>query len=139
MNAPSKNGYMLLSMSNEWYKELSLEEIQEVVKQNKAWYERLAAEGKIKGGQALLREGAFVTSKGSRLMSDGPFPESKEVIGGTLWLDVATLEEAIAIAKTLPGLRYNTTIEVRPVADECPTYAYARELAREQQLATTTV
>jgi hypothetical protein len=129
---------MLLSMSNEWYKELSLEEIQEVVKQNKAWYERLAAEGKIKGGQALLREGAFVTSKGSRLMSDGPFPESKEVIGGTLWLDVATLEEAIAIARTLPGLRYNTTIEVRPVADECPTYAYARELAREQQLATTT-
>jgi hypothetical protein len=128
---------MLLSMSNEWYKELSLEEIQEVVKQNKAWYERLAAEGKIKGGQALLREGAFVTSKGSRLMSDGPFPESKEVIGGTLWLDVATLEEAIAIARTLPGLRYNTTIEVRPVADECPTYAYVRELAREQQLATT--
>lgn len=126
---------MLLSISSEWFKELSLEEIQEVVKQNKAWYERLAAQGKIKGGQALLREGAIVTSKGSRPMSDGPFPESKEVIGGTLWLDVATMDEAIAVAQTLPGLRYNMSIEIRPVADECPTYAYARELAREQQLA----
>jgi hypothetical protein len=136
MNAPNQNGYMLLSISNEWYKELSLEEIQEVVKQNQAWYERLAAQGKVKGGQALARQGAVVTSKGSRFMSDGPFAESKEAIGGTLWLDVATMEEAIAIAQTLPGLRYHTTIEVRPVAEECPTYAWARELTREQQLAT---
>jgi len=124
---------MLVSISSEWCKELSLEELQEVVKQNKAWYERLAAQGKIKGGQALLREGAVVTSKGSRFISDGPFPESKEAIGGTLWLDVATLAEAVAIAQTLPGLRYNTTIEVRPVAEECPTYAWARELAQQQQ------
>lgn len=136
MNTSNKNGYMLFSSGNEWFKELSLEEVQEIVKQNQAWYERLAAQGKVKGGQALLREGAVVTGKGSRFMSDGPFPESKEAIGGTLWLDVATMEEAIAIAQTLPALRYNTTIEVRPVADECPTSAWARELAREQQLAT---
>jgi hypothetical protein len=141
MNAPNKNGYLLLSNSNEWYKELSLEEIQKVVNQNKVWFERLAAQGKVKGGQALARNGATVSGRNERLVSDGPFAETKEAIGGYLLLDVETLEEAIAIARTCPCLAYNTTIEVRPVAEECPLDARARELARQEltteELATT--
>jgi hypothetical protein len=45
---------------------------------------------------------------------------------------VATLEEAIAIAKECPSLRYNTTMEVRPISDQCPLDACWRE---RQQLA----
>jgi hypothetical protein len=138
MSNSNQNGYLLLSISDEWYNELSLEEIQALVKQNQAWYERLAAQGKIKGGQALARQGAVVTGKTTRFLSDGPFPESKEAIGGFLWLDVATIEEAIAIAQTIPGLRHNTTVEIRPVAAECPIYARARELAESVALATAT-
>lgn len=134
MSKSKHNGYLLLTSSDEWYNELSLEELQEVVSQNKAWYERLAAQGKIKGGQALVRAGVTVSGNNRRVVSDGPFAESKEAIGGTLWLDVATLEEAIAIARTSPSLAYNTTMEIRPVADECPLHARAREL--ESQLAT---
>lgn len=132
MSTPNKNGYLLLLSSNEWYKELSLEEIQKVVSQNKAWFERLTAQGKVKGGQALARKGATVSSKSGRFVSDGPFAESKEAIGGYLLLDVETLEEAIAIARTSPSLAYGTSIEVRPVAEECPLDARARELAREE-------
>ena len=131
MNSPNKNGHLLLFSGNEWHKELSLEEIQEVVNQNKAWFEGLTAQGKLKGGQALARKGATVTGKSGRLVSDGPFAESKEAIGGYLLLDVETLEEAIAIARTSPSLAYGT-IEVRPVAEECPLDARARELAREE-------
>ena len=99
------------------------------------WIEELTAQGKAKPGHALQRKGATVSSKNGRIVSDGPFAESKEAIGGYLILNVETLEEAIAIAKSSPNLAYGTSIEVRPVANECPLDARARELAREEQLA----
>ena len=67
---------------------------------------------------------------------DGPFAESKEAIGGYLVVDVETIEEAIAIAQSSPNLAYGGSIEVRPVAEECPLDIRARESAREKQLAT---
>jgi hypothetical protein len=134
MSTPNKNGHLLLFSSNEWYKKLSHEELQKVIDQSKAWIERLTAQGKIKGGQALIRDGAIVSGK-RKVVSDGPFAESKEAIGGFLWLNVETLEEAIAIAQTNPGLANGNSIEVRPVGEECPLEACARELAREEQLA----
>ena len=130
MNISNQNGYLLLSSSDEWYNDLSLEELQKVVQQNKAWVDGLAARGKVKGGVALGREGAIVSGNNQRTVSDGPFAESKEVIGGTLVLDVATMEEAIAIAKGCPSLRYNTTIEVRPISEDCPLDARLRQLSQ---------
>ena len=127
---------MLLFRSDEWYEELSYAEIQKVVSQNNAWIEGLTAQGKAKPGHALQRQGATVSGKNGRVVSDGPFAESKEVIGGFLLLNVETLEEAIAVAKSSPSLAYATSIEVRPVAEECPLDVRARELAREAQLAT---
>lgn len=134
MNTPKPTGYLLISHTDEWYKELSLAELQQVINQNKTWVEGLMAQGKVKGGLALARAGATVSAH-KRVVSDGPFAESKEAIGGTLVLDVATMEEAIAIARTCPSLRYNTSIEVRPISDECPLNTHARQL--EQQLAAT--
>ena len=127
---------MLLYRSSEWYKTLSQEELQKLINQNKAWFERLTAQGKAKPGRALERRGAIVSGKNGRFITDGPFAESKEAIGGYLVLDVETLEEAVAIAQTIPGLAYGGSIEVRPLAEECPLDVRARELAREEQLAT---
>jgi hypothetical protein len=136
MSTSNKNGFLLLASSkDEWYKQLSLDEIQKLVNENKAWFDRLAAQGKVKGGQALARSGATISGRNGWLVSDGPFAESKEAVGGYLLLDVQTLEEAIAIARTIPSLAYETSIEVRPVAEECPVNVYARELA-QQELAT---
>jgi|SRR5688572_5116604 len=137
MSTQNQNGYLLLFSSDEWYKQLSHEEIQAVINQSKAWIKRLTEQGKVKGGQSLVREGAVVSGKNGRVASDGPFAESKEAIGGTLLLDVATLEEAIAIARTSPALAYNTTIEVRPIGNECPLDACARRLQEREPLATT--
>jgi hypothetical protein len=136
MNTQNQNGYMLLYRSDEWYNRLSREELQKLIDQNKAWIERLTAQGKAKPGRALERSGAFVSGKNGRFVTDGPFAESKEAIGGYLVLDVETIEEAVAIAQSSPGLAYGGSIEVRPVADECPLDVRARELAREEQLAT---
>ena len=128
---------MLLFRSDDWYEELSHDEIQKVISQNNAWIERLIAEDKAKPGHALQRTGATVSGKNGRIVSDGPFAESKEVIGGFLLLDVETIAEAIAIAiaQSNPTLAYGTSIEVRPVAEECPLDVRARELAREEQFA----
>ena len=135
MSTQNQIGYMLLFRSDEWYEELSHNEIQKVINQNNAWIEGLTAQGKAEPGRALQRKGATVSGKNGRVVSDGPFAESKEAIGGYLLLNVETLEEAIAIAKSSPNLAYGTSIEVRPVAKECPLDVRARELAREKQLA----
>lgn len=136
MNTQPQNGYMLLFRSDEWYEELSHDEIQKVISQNNAWIEGLTAQGKAKPGHALQRKGVTVSGKNGRVVLDGPFTESKEAIGGFLLLNVETLEEAIAVAKSSPNLAYGTSIEIRPVADECPLDVRARELAREEQFAT---
>ena len=136
MNTQNQNGYMLLYRNGEWYNRLSHAELQELINQNKPWFEKLTAQGKAKPGRALERKGAIVSGVNGHIVTDGPFAESKEAIGGYLVLDVGTIEEAISIAQSSPGLAYGGSIEVRPLAEECPLDARARELAREEQLAT---
>jgi hypothetical protein len=134
MNTQNQNGYMLLYRSDEWYSKLSREELRKLMDQNKAWIERLTAHGKAKPGRALERAGAIVSGRNGRFVTDGPFAESKEAIGGYVVLYVETIDEAIAIAQTIPGLAYGGSIEVRPIAEECPLEARARELARKEDL-----
>ncbi len=128
--------YRLHFQGNDWYAGLSSDELQKAMGQFKAWFDALAEKGKIKGGQALARAGATISGKNGRTVADGPFAESKEAIGGFILLRVDTLEEAIAIAKTNPGLAHGATIEVRPVAEECPMQSYARQMTGEKELAT---
>jgi hypothetical protein len=127
---------MLLYRSDEWYNRLSHEELQKLIGQNQAWFERLTAQGKVKPGRALERSGVIVSGRNGRLVTDGPFAESKEAIGGYLVVNVESIEEAIAIAQSSPGLAYGGSIEVRPMAEECPLDVRVRELARKEQLAT---
>ena len=124
----TNNQYMLLFSGNAWYNQLSSEELQKVMDQSKAWFEELVAAGKAKRGQALIREGAVISGKNPRVIFDGPFPESKEAIGGFMVLEVGSLSEAVAIAKTNPALLHGTTIEVRPLSDECPLNVRAKEV-----------
>ena len=136
MNTQNHNEYMLLYRSGEWYNKLSHGELQELINQNRAWFEGLTAQGKVKPGRALERKGAIVSGVNGHIVTDGPFAESKETIGGYLVLEVEAIEEAIAIAQSSPGLAYGGSIEVRPLAEECSLDARARELAREEQFAT---
>jgi hypothetical protein len=120
MSTQTNSEYILLFRGTDWHKGLSPEEIQEVVKQMYAWLDRLTAEGKAKAGKPLFPEGKIVSKKKGRSVADGPFAESKEAIGGFFLLEVGSLEEAAEIAKDFPGLNYGATVEVRPVAPECP-------------------
>ena len=132
MSTQSQNGYMLIFRGTDWYKGLSPEQMQQVADQWMAWFNRLKDQGKAVAGNPLEREGKIVSGKNGRVVSDGPFAESKETIGGYFLLKVSTLDEAVAIAQECPGLTYGIRVEVRPVAGECP---IAEELRSEKQLA----
>jgi hypothetical protein len=131
MNTQNQNGYMLLFRGTELRKSLSPEQMQKVSEDWMAWFRRLTEQGKAVAGNPLEREGKIVSGK-ERVVSDGPFAESKEAIGGYFLLDVATMNEALAIAKECPGLPYGIRVEVRPVAGECP---IATEVRAEAQFA----
>jgi hypothetical protein len=131
----SNDGYLLLLHTNESWKELGREELEKYVTQNHAWLEQLMTSGKAKGGQALARSGAIVSGKNGRSVTDGPFAESKEVVGGYLLLNVETFEDAVAIAKTCPCLAFGGKVEVRPLTNECPSTKRLEELKREEELA----
>jgi hypothetical protein len=123
--------YMLLFRGTHWDKGLSPEEIQKVMSQWTAWFDRLTQQGRIKSAQPLVPEGKIVSWKKGQTVADGPFAESKEAIGGYFLLRVKDRNEAVEIAKECPTLKYGLTIEVRPVAEQCPHMQRATEqLAR---------
>ena len=132
MSTQSQNGYMLIFRGTDWHKGLSPEEMQKVADQWMTWFNRLKDQGKAIAGNPLEGEGKIVSGKNGRVVSDGPFAESKEAIGGYFLLKVNTLDEAVAIAQECPGLPYGIRVEVRPVAGECP---MVEELRSEKQLA----
>jgi hypothetical protein len=120
MNTQSTTSeYLLLFRGTHWDKNLSPEELQNVMSQWSAWYDRLIARGKIKSAQPLADEGKIVTWKKGQTVADGPFAESKEAIGGYFLLEKVDLEEALEVAKECPMLKHGVAVEVRPVALQC--------------------
>ncbi len=117
---------MLIFRGTDWYKGLSSEEMQQVGDKWMAWFKGLMASGQAVAGNPLEREGKIVSGK-NKAVSDGPFAEAKETIGGYFLLKVNSLDEAVAIAQQCPGLPYGIRVEVRPVAGECPLVEQSRE------------
>jgi hypothetical protein len=108
--------YLMLFRGTNWEKGLSPQEIQNIMKRWVEWNDRLIKEGKIKAAQPLVAEGKIISGKKKRVISDGPFAESKEAIAGYFLLEVKDLDEAVAIGNGCPTLDYGTIVEVRPVA-----------------------
>jgi hypothetical protein len=76
---PSRAEYLVISRG-QWDKTFSRDEIQNAIDQFYTWLDRLVNEGKIKPGQRLAYEGKTIVRQ--NMITDGPFGESKEVIGG---------------------------------------------------------
>jgi hypothetical protein len=131
MSATTTTDYLLLFRGNVWDRGLSAAELQKVVSDWMAWFERLKAEGKCAGGHPLEEEGKVISGR-QRTVADGPFAESKEAIGGYFYLTVTDEKEAIEIAKQCPGLEYGAVVEVRPVADVCSVKQRAEEYSKRE-------
>lgn len=82
-----------------------------------AWYEKWHATGRLDSGYQLrgVQTAKTVRSSG---VTDGPFIENREALGGYSVIDAGSINEAVEIAKTWPGVDLGwITIEVRPVIE----------------------
>jgi hypothetical protein len=128
----TKSPFLLIfrESSPDAYKTLSPEKRQQLMQQWNEWYDGLAAQDKVQHGNPLEPLGRVVAGTRGERVTDGPYAESKEAIGGYFLLTVADLDEATEIARQCPSLPYGLTVEVRPVAAACATLGVrARPLA----------
>jgi hypothetical protein len=79
-----------------------------------AWIEKLNKEGRYEGGEPLEPRGKFVSGHG-KVITDGPFAESKELVGGYFIIKAKDLDEAVAISKDYPDFIFDGKVQVRPV------------------------
>jgi hypothetical protein len=109
-----KSEYLLLSRG-QWDGDKSPQEIQAAIDAFYVWHAKLIAEGKFKSGQRLAKGGKVVSKSG---ITDGPYSEAKEVIGGYWFIVAASLEEAAAIAADNPCLACGLNFVIRPIEAE---------------------
>ena len=107
-----KSEYLVISRG-QWDPALSPEQIQKAIDEFYVWLERLVAEGKMKPGQRLANAGAMVAR--TKIITDGPYGEAKEVIGGYWFIRAQSLEEAATIASGNPCLNCGLFFEIRPI------------------------
>jgi hypothetical protein len=113
--------YMLLIYTppGSW-ESLSAEERQAIGEAYFGFSEELQASGKHVAGDALQSTTTATSVRvrdGETLTTDGPFAETKEILGGYYLIDVDTLDEALEWAAKIPGAQYGT-IEVRPIVSD---------------------
>ena len=114
---------MLLICRDEpaWDK-LGVTERQQVYAEMLKLSEELTARGQYLGGFPLHPSSAATSVRvrdGKRLVTDGPFAETREQLGGYMIVDVKDLDEAIAVAGRIPLAR-TSTVEIRPVREGQP-------------------
>lgn len=103
--------YLVLSCG-QWDENAPQQEIQVAIDNFYSWYEQLVAQGTIKRGQRLARERKTVSRLG---VVDGPFAETKEMIGGYWIIVAASLQQAAEIAARSPCLPYGLSYEIGPI------------------------
>jgi hypothetical protein len=99
--------------ANEQYS-MGPEEMQQHMQKWLAWVAALQNKKIYAGGHPLLPYGKTVQGK-KPIVTDGPFAESKELVGGYFIIKAASMEEATEIAKDCPDLPLGGAVEVREV------------------------
>jgi hypothetical protein len=115
--------YLLLIYFDESWGKLPLAERQQVYAGQMALSEELTTRGQYLGGHPLHPPSTATTVRvreGKPLLTDGPFAETREHLGGFMLIDVENLDQALAIAARGPVARVGS-VEVRPVREGPPT------------------
>jgi len=109
--------YSLLIYSEPPQSQPPAEQLKQVTEAYNAYTKALVDAGAMRGGEAL-QDGKTATTvrfqNGNKVVTDGPFAETKEEFGGFYLIEAANLDEAIAWAAKCPGAQWGS-IEVRPV------------------------
>jgi len=112
---------LLLHQAPNYNADLPREKMLEMTKRYMAWADALRQKGRMVGGEKLAVGGVrhIRLKDGKPVVSDGPYAEAKEVLGGYFVIEAKDAKEAEAIALECPHLVLSPTnwVEVRPIDD----------------------
>jgi len=110
---------LLLHQAPNYNMDLPREKMLEMTKRYMTWAEGLGAKGKLAGGEKLTAGGVrhVKVKDGKPVVTDGPYAEAKDVVGGYFVIEAKDQAEAEAIAKDCPHVAISPTnwIEIRPI------------------------
>lgn len=111
--------YLLLCCTNEKdWNNLPASERDGIMQEYRNWIQDLDRAGSHVTSAQLQPTGTAATvrmQRGKHVITDGPFAETKEQLGGYHLIECADMEEATSIAARIPTLRVGGTVEVRPL------------------------
>lgn len=105
----------LVISRGQWDKDLPPERIQTAIDDFYVWITQMIEDGKMKTGTRLANTGKTVSKQA---ITDGPYGESKEVIGGYWFIIADSLEEAAQLAAQNPCMQCGLFYEIRPLEYE---------------------
>jgi hypothetical protein len=95
-------------------RDLSPQEMEQTMQKWGAWIQALTKSGNFKAGDPLERTGKVVRGK-SKVVTDGPYAEAKDLVGGYLLVSAGSLDEATELARGCPIFESDGQVEVRPI------------------------
>lgn len=111
--------YMFLITGYSWHEGMPPADARKAIDAMMAWVSGLLEQGIASTSSPLARMGKIVAGKNGSSITDGPFAESKEVVGGYIIITAPNVEAAAAIAAGCPLLEFGVTLDVRQMVNQC--------------------
>ncbi len=108
--------YLLLFRGGLDFATATAEQVQQAMMKWKNWVEELTKKGIYNGGERLERSEAAVMKGSTKRVTDGPYTESKEIIGGYVSIKADDLQQAIMNSQDCPIFYFDGSVEIRQVA-----------------------
>lgn len=108
---------LLLHERSEMFADVTTDQMQKVIARYVEWRTRLGAQQKLTGGNKLRdNSGRTLEQRSGRVdVRDGPYTETKDVIGGYFIISAADYDEAVDLARDCPHLMFGGPVEVREI------------------------
>jgi hypothetical protein len=111
----NQSQFMLLLRQPETGQGPTPQELQHIMDRFGRWMNQLSTQGILVGNNGLENTGKILRGPRGASVTDGPFAETKEIVGGYIVIKAGSLDQAVEIARDCPGLDYRLAVEVRPV------------------------
>ena len=94
----------------------SPQQMQEHMQKWAAWIQQLSKTGNFKAGDPLEAEGKVIKGR-KKVVTDGPYAEAKDLVGGYLLISAKNLDEAVELSRGCPVFDSDGSVEVRPIRE----------------------
>lgn len=128
---PPQADYLLLfrNAGPDTHAHLTPEERTALAERWNAWVASLLSKDQMRSGHPLALDGRVVSGSHGERITDGPYAEAKEVVGGYVVIKAANLDTAAEIARGCPGLSIGLTVEVRELLSRSPVLEEVRSVS----------